>query len=167
MVSEEPAQTLPMSAQYGAGTKIAGYVIEEKIGQGGMAVVFRAHDDRSTGRRRLWNASTGEQTGSSLPGGGTWCGLTICNTVSALAFNHDGTALAAGDASGYAEPWSVPGDAGVTFDVPRAAVGKPIWGLSFTSSACWPWLTAPATARRQLSVPGQRHDAGADARSAC
>jgi WD40 repeat protein len=62
------------------------------------------------------------------------CGLTICNTVSALAFNHAGTVLAAGDASGYAEPWSVPGDAGVTFDVPRAAVGKPIWGLSVTSS---------------------------------
>jgi WD40 repeat protein len=46
MVSEEAAQALPMSAQFGAGSKIAGYLIEEKIGQGGMAVVFRAHDER-------------------------------------------------------------------------------------------------------------------------
>jgi serine/threonine protein kinase len=46
MVSEESAQALPTSAQFGAGSKIAGYVIEEKIGQGGMAVVFRAHDER-------------------------------------------------------------------------------------------------------------------------
>ncbi|HET7014606.1 MAG TPA: serine/threonine-protein kinase [Streptosporangiaceae bacterium] len=45
-MSEESAQALPTSAQFGAGSKIAGYVIEEKIGQGGMAVVFRAHDER-------------------------------------------------------------------------------------------------------------------------
>jgi serine/threonine protein kinase len=46
IVSEESASALPISAQFGAGSKIAGYVIEEKIGQGGMAVVFRAHDER-------------------------------------------------------------------------------------------------------------------------
>src|SRR5215472_14386200 len=46
MVSEESAQALPISVQFGAGSKIAGYLIEEKIGQGGMAVVFRAHDER-------------------------------------------------------------------------------------------------------------------------
>jgi len=46
MVSEESAQALPLSAQFGAGSRIAGYQIEEKIGQGGMAVVFRAHDER-------------------------------------------------------------------------------------------------------------------------
>ena len=45
-MSEESAQALPMSAQFVAGSKIAGYLIEEKIGQGGMAVVFRAHDER-------------------------------------------------------------------------------------------------------------------------
>ena len=45
-MSEESAQALPTSAQFGAGSKIAGYLIEEKIGQGGMAVVFRAHDER-------------------------------------------------------------------------------------------------------------------------
>src|SRR5260221_1196375 len=28
------------------GARIAGYLLEEQIGQGGMAVVFRAHDER-------------------------------------------------------------------------------------------------------------------------
>src|SRR5262245_17616935 len=31
---------------FGAGSRIAGYLLEEQIGQGGMAVVFRAHDER-------------------------------------------------------------------------------------------------------------------------
>jgi len=31
---------------FAAGSRIAGYVLEEQIGQGGMAVVFRAHDER-------------------------------------------------------------------------------------------------------------------------
>lgn len=31
---------------FAAGERIAGYVLEEQIGRGGMAVVFRAHDER-------------------------------------------------------------------------------------------------------------------------
>src|SRR5258707_15130599 len=31
---------------FAPGARIAGYVIEEQIGQGGMAVVYRAHDER-------------------------------------------------------------------------------------------------------------------------
>src|SRR5215467_14387837 len=31
---------------HAAGSRIAGYLLEEQIGQGGMAVVFRAHDER-------------------------------------------------------------------------------------------------------------------------
>src|SRR5580692_948244 len=31
---------------FGPGSRIAGYRLEEQIGQGGMAVVFRAHDER-------------------------------------------------------------------------------------------------------------------------
>ena len=31
---------------FAAGSRIAGYLLEEQIGRGGMAVVFRAHDDR-------------------------------------------------------------------------------------------------------------------------
>src|SRR5262249_25192765 len=31
---------------FAAGSRIAGYLLEEQIGQGGMAVVFRAHDER-------------------------------------------------------------------------------------------------------------------------
>src|ERR1700676_2456418 len=33
-------------AGLGAGSQIAGYRLEEQIGQGGMAVVFRARDER-------------------------------------------------------------------------------------------------------------------------
>jgi serine/threonine protein kinase len=33
-------------AGFSAGTRIAGYCLEEQIGQGGMAVVFRAQDER-------------------------------------------------------------------------------------------------------------------------
>src|SRR5499427_7320196 len=32
--------------RHAAGSRIAGYLLEEQIGQGGMAVVFRAHDER-------------------------------------------------------------------------------------------------------------------------
>jgi serine/threonine-protein kinase len=47
MVSEDvPAA----SAGFGPGSRIAGYVLEEQIGRGGMAVVFRAVDER-LGRR--------------------------------------------------------------------------------------------------------------------
>jgi serine/threonine-protein kinase len=31
---------------FGPGSRVAGYLLEEQIGQGGMAVVFRAHDER-------------------------------------------------------------------------------------------------------------------------
>src|SRR5215831_8845870 len=30
----------------GSGSRLAGYVLEEQIGEGGMAVVFRAHEER-------------------------------------------------------------------------------------------------------------------------
>src|SRR5579859_7873715 len=33
-------------ANFDPGARVAGYLIEEQIGQGGMAVVYRAHDDR-------------------------------------------------------------------------------------------------------------------------
>jgi serine/threonine protein kinase len=35
---------------FGVGARVAGYLLEEQIGQGGMAVVFRALDER-LGRR--------------------------------------------------------------------------------------------------------------------
>src|ERR1039457_2411741 len=31
---------------FAPGSRIAGYLLEEQIGQGGMAVVYRAHDER-------------------------------------------------------------------------------------------------------------------------
>ena len=45
-MSEEPGETSSGPVSVRAGDKIAGYVLEEQIGRGGMAVVFRAHDER-------------------------------------------------------------------------------------------------------------------------
>jgi serine/threonine protein kinase len=33
-------------AGFAAGSRVAGYLLEERVGAGGMAVVFRARDDR-------------------------------------------------------------------------------------------------------------------------
>jgi hypothetical protein len=34
------------AAHWESGSRIAGYRLEDRIGQGGMAVIFRARDDR-------------------------------------------------------------------------------------------------------------------------
>src|ERR1035437_7164437 len=47
MVSENfAAAASAVSVGFAAGSRVAGYVLEEQIGAGGMAVVFRARDDR-------------------------------------------------------------------------------------------------------------------------
>jgi outer membrane protein assembly factor BamB/serine/threonine protein kinase len=47
MVSEEfPAEAGTLPAGFAPGSRIAGYKLEEQIGAGGMAVVFRARDER-------------------------------------------------------------------------------------------------------------------------
>src|SRR6202044_1553527 len=47
MVSEEfPAEAGTLPAGFAPGSRVAGYKLEKQIGQGGMAVVFRARDER-------------------------------------------------------------------------------------------------------------------------
>src|ERR1700735_473341 len=43
---DEGAGAFGFGAGFPVGSRIAGYRLEEKIGQGGMAVVFRAQDER-------------------------------------------------------------------------------------------------------------------------
>ena len=45
-MSDEGPGAFGVSASFSVGTRIAGYCLEEQIGQGGMAVVFRAEDKR-------------------------------------------------------------------------------------------------------------------------
>ena len=46
MSEDVPEGSSESLAGFGPGSRIAGYVLEEQIGSGGMAVVFRAHDGR-------------------------------------------------------------------------------------------------------------------------
>jgi len=44
--ADVPEDSSGALAGFGPGSRIAGYVLEEQVGAGGMAVVFRAHDER-------------------------------------------------------------------------------------------------------------------------
>ena len=50
MAGEGSADATGVRAAFGPGSRLAGYVLEEQVGAGGMAVVFRAVDQR-LGRR--------------------------------------------------------------------------------------------------------------------
>jgi serine/threonine protein kinase/DNA-binding beta-propeller fold protein YncE len=64
-VSEDvPEGSSESLAGFGPGSRIAGYVLEEQIGSGGMAVVFRAHDvrlDRQVALKILAPAFTADE----------------------------------------------------------------------------------------------------------
>ena len=46
MGEELPGGADGVSAAFSAGSRLAGYLLEEQVGEGGMAVVFRARDER-------------------------------------------------------------------------------------------------------------------------
>jgi hypothetical protein len=58
-----PAEAGALPIALATGSRIAGYRLEERIGTGGMAVVFRARDERldreACSRSRGWTASPG------------------------------------------------------------------------------------------------------------
>src|SRR5260221_432311 len=60
---------------FAPGARIAGYLLEEQIGQGGMAVVFRAHDERLDHIYLSdFGLSKGSLQASGLTGTGTFLG---------------------------------------------------------------------------------------------
>ena len=64
MSEDVPAGSSEALAGFGPGSRIAGYVLEEQIGSGGMAVVFRAHDvrlDRQVALKILAPAFTADE----------------------------------------------------------------------------------------------------------
>ena len=46
MNEESPGHRADLAAGFAAGSRLGGYRLEEQVGAGGMAVVFRAHDER-------------------------------------------------------------------------------------------------------------------------
>ena len=55
---------------FAPGSRIAGYLLEEQIGQGGMAVVFRAHDELARKRAAPWRRPAHRTDGRSVGANG-------------------------------------------------------------------------------------------------
>jgi hypothetical protein len=63
--------TAGLFAGFGPGRRVAGYLLEDQLGAGGMAVVFRATDER-LGRKVALKIMA--------PGAGGWSGLWAVRT---------------------------------------------------------------------------------------
>ena len=138
-------------------------------GTGVLTAVFSSQGVLATGDYDggvyLWNQNTGTATRAfSLPGGS--CATSICAGISALAFNADGSVLAAGNESGAAELWSTSNQTGTGLEVPAAAGSQSIWGMSFSSSGLlaladgngYSYLYQVASATLQATMRGQLSD---------
>jgi WD40 repeat protein len=117
----------------GPGNRVTrGVSLTDPAGAGVYSVAFASNGMLATGdydgRVYLWDVASGTVTATfSVPGGS--CTLSnICDAVSGLAFNDDGSVLAAGSINGNAVLWSVSGKQEAAI---AGAGGPAIWGMSF------------------------------------
>jgi WD40 repeat protein len=138
-------------------------------GTGVLTAVFSSQGILATGDYNggvyLWSQDTATPIlAFSLPGGS--CATSICAAISALAFNADGSVLAAGNESGKAELWSTSNQTGTGLQVPAVAGSQSIWGMSFSSSGLlaladgngYSYLYQVASATLQATMRGQLSD---------
>src|SRR5262249_49434040 len=128
-----------------------GASLADPAGAGVYSVAFDSNGTLATGDYAghvyLWDIASGTVTATfSVPGGS--CSVSnICDAVSGLAFNGDGSVLAAGSINGNAVLWSVSGKQAAA--IPSARQGSPaIWGMSFGGSG----TLAVASANGQVNV---------------
>jgi len=136
----------------GPGTRVTrGASLADPAGAGVYSVAFASNGTLATGDYAghvyLWDIASGTVTATfSVPGGS--CSVSnICDAVSGLAFNDDGSVLAAGSINGNALLWSV--SAKQAAAIPTASQGSPaIWGMSFGGAG----TLAVASATGRLNV---------------
>ena len=136
----------------GPGTRVTrGASLADPAGAGVYSVAFASNGTLATGDYAghvyLWDIASGTVTATfSVPGGS--CSVSnICDAVSGLAFNDDGSVLAAGSINGNALLWSV--SAKQAAAIPAASQGSPaIWGMSFGGAG----TLAVASASGRLNV---------------
>jgi WD40 repeat protein len=111
-----------------------GVDLPDPAGTGVYSVAFASNGTLATGdyygHVYLWDLASGTVTATFSVPSGTCSVSNVCDAVSGLAFNDDGSVLAAASINGNAVLWSVGSKQEAA--IPAASQGSPaIWGMSF------------------------------------